>query len=127
MAEEVILDQSILDELANTDRLPLLITATCDVAPYDNPLVASIGENSLLRAKTGAIALLTTTRLVFAFSNKVINKNYLEAALKRKADGSYPSLGEALCQAKNYTYAFFGDPVNNRKRSEEHTSELQSH
>lgn len=115
LAEEVVLDQDIINQFNNAGKLPLFITATCDVAPYDNPLVSSIGENLLLRPKTGAIALMTTTRLVFAFSNRVMNKNYLDIALKRRADGTYLSLGEAVKQAKNYTYTFSGDVVNNRK------------
>lgn len=115
LAEEVILDQEIINGLNNPDRLPLFITATCDVAPYDNPLIQSIGEDLLLREKTGAIALMTTTRLVFAFSNRVMNDNYLRVALKKGADGEYPRLGDAVRGAKNLTYSFFGDPVNNRK------------
>ncbi len=115
LAEEVILDQDIINSFNNPDKLPLFITATCDVAPYDNPLLNSIGENLLLREKTGAIALMTTTRLVFAFSNRVMNKNYMEIALQRKPDGNYRTLGEAVKHAKNFTYTFFGDVVNNRK------------
>lgn len=115
LAEEVVLDQEIINQFNNPDRLPLFITATCDFAPFDNPLVSSIGENLLLREKTGAIALMTTTRLVFAFSNRVMNNNYLAIALKRKPNQHYPSLGEAVKAAKNYTYQFFGDVINNRK------------
>lgn len=115
LAEEVILDQDIINQMNNADRLPLFITATCDVAPYDNPLIRSIGEDLLLRPKTGAIALMTTTRLVFAFSNRIMNDNYLRVALKKGPNGVYPSLGEAVRGAKNLTYSFFGDPVNNRK------------
>lgn len=115
LAEEVVLDQAIINRLDNADRLPLLITATCDVAPFDNPLVSSIGENILLREKTGAIALMTTSRIVFAFSNRVMNENYLQEALKRKPGGNYPSLGEAVKWAKNITYRFSGDVINNRK------------
>lgn len=115
LAEEVILDQTLINGLSNAPRLPLFITATCDFAPYDNPLISSIGENLLLRPKTGAIALMTTTRLVFAFSNRIMNRNYLEAALRRNAAGQYPSFGEAVRAAKNFTYSFFGDAVNNRK------------
>jgi hypothetical protein len=115
LAEEVVLDQDIINTFNNADKLPLFITATCDVAPYDNPLIASIGENLLLREKTGAIALMTTTRLVFAFSNRVMNKNYLEAALAKQSNGHYLSLGEAVRRAKNTTYTFSGDVINNRK------------
>lgn len=115
LAEEVVLDQGVIDQFKNADRLPLFITATCDVAPYDNPLVRSIGENLLLRPNTGAIALMTTTRLVFAFSNRVMNDNYLSIALRRDNDSNYLSLGEASRLTKNFTYQFSGDIINNRK------------
>jgi len=115
LAEEVVLDQAIIDRLTNVNRLPLFITATCDVAPFDNPLVRSIGENLLLRPKTGGIALMATTRLVFAFSNRVMNSNYLDIALRRRADSAYLSLGDACRLTKNYTYQFSGDIINNRK------------
>ena len=82
LAEETILDQEIVNNLNNPNRLPLFITATCDFAPFDNPTNNSIGENILLRSKTGAIGLMTTTRVVFAFSNRIINNNYLQFALQ---------------------------------------------
>ncbi|WP_207511949.1 type IX secretion system sortase PorU [Longitalea luteola] len=115
LAEEVVLDQDIINSFNNAAKLPLFVTATCDVAPYDNPLVSSIGENLLLREKTGAIALMTTTRLVFAFSNRVMNENYLKTAFQKKSDSSYRTLGEAVRHAKNVTYNFLTDVVNNRK------------
>lgn len=115
LAEEVILDQDIINNWNNPFRLPLFITATCDFAPYDNPMVNSIGENILLRPKTGGIALMTTTRVVFAFSNRILNNNYMQFALQRDANGKYRSLGEAIKETKNYTYQTSGDITNNRK------------
>jgi len=115
LAEEVVLDQSIVNAWKNKKKLPLFITATCDFAPYDNPLVHSIGEDILLRPETGGIALMTTTRLVFAFSNRIMNDNYLRFALKPDTTGNYLTLGEAVQAAKNYTYQTSGDIVNNRK------------
>lgn len=115
LAEEIVLDQSIINSFNNPDRLPLFVTATCDVAPYDNPLINSIGENLILREKTGAIALMTTTRLVFAFSNRIMNQQYIITLLKRKPSGEYLTLGEAGKYAKNQVYQFFGDVINNRK------------
>ena len=115
LAEEVVLEKPIADSWNNSYRLPLFITATCDFAPYDNPVINSLGENILLREKTGAIALMTTTRLVFAFSNRIMNRNYLQTALQPGADGVYPSLGDAVKQAKNFTYQTQSDIVNNRK------------
>ena len=115
LAEEVALEKDIVDTWTNTYRLPLFITATCDFAPYDNPADNSLGENVLLREKTGAIALMTTTRLVFAYSNRIMNQNYLQTALQPRPDGTYPSLGDAVRQAKNYTYRTQADITNNRK------------
>lgn len=115
LAEETVLDQEIVNSWNNPGRLPLFITATCDFAPYDNPGINSIGENILLRPKTGAIALMTTTRVVFAFSNRVMNNNYLQFALQPDANGKYKSLGDAVKEAKNYTYQTSGDVANNRK------------
>jgi hypothetical protein len=115
LAEEVVLDQEIVNNWSNRYRLPLFITATCDFAPYDNPVQNSIGENLLVRAKTGAIALMTTARVVFAFSNRIINNNYLRFALQPDANGKYRTLGQAMKVAKNYTYQTSADIVNNRK------------
>ncbi len=115
LAEEVILDQEIINKWNNPYRLPLFITATCDFAPYDNPTIKSIGEDLLLRPKTGSIALMTTTRLVFAFSNRIMNENYLKSALQKDAKGNYKTLGKAIQDAKNFTYQNSGDIINNRK------------
>lgn len=115
LAEEVVLDQDIVNNWSNANKLPLFITATCDFAPYDNPTVHSLGENLLLRPKTGGIALMTTTRVVFAFSNRILNTNYLKFALEPDASGRYKTLGEAVMAAKNFTYQSSGDIPNNRK------------
>jgi hypothetical protein len=117
LAQEAILTQSIVNNLSNPDRLPLFITATCDFAPYDNPVIESLGENLLVRARTGAIALTTTSRPVFAYSNRILNNNYLQTALKKQDNGKYLTLGEALRVTKNITYQSGADVVNNRKFS----------
>jgi hypothetical protein len=115
LAEEVILDQQMINGWDNPNRLPLFVTATCDFAPYDNPFINSIGENIILRPKTGGIGLVTTTRLVFSFSNRIMNNNFMRFALEPDANGKYKSLGESIMVAKNYTYQSSGDLINNRK------------
>lgn len=117
LAEEVVLDQSIVNGLNNNFHLPLFVTATCDFALYDNPLSASLGENLLVRPSTGAIALMTTSRVVFASSNRILNNNYLKTALAQDATGRYKTLGEAVRDSKNLTYTTSGDITNNRKFS----------
>ncbi|MBO9634722.1 MAG: type IX secretion system sortase PorU [Chitinophagaceae bacterium] len=115
LAEEAILDQNMVNSFNNADKLPLFITGTCDFGPFDNPLVSSLGEDLLMREKTGAIALMTTTRLVQSFSNRIMNQNYLATALQQQADGSWLRLGDAVKQAKNLTYTNNTDVINNRK------------
>jgi hypothetical protein len=115
LADEAIFDQDVLSKISNANKLPLFVTATCDFAPYDDPTKTSIGGQLLTQTNNGAIALMTTTRIVFAFSNKIINNNYLTIALQPDASGKYLTLGEAVKRAKNYTYQTFADITNNRK------------
>ncbi len=115
LAQEAILEKEMFSEWQNQNRLPLLVTATCDFAPFDNPAQFSIGEDVLMVRTNGAIGLITTTRLVFASSNKLINNNFLKSLLKKQTDGRYPTLGEALFSSKNTTVAASGDYINARK------------
>ncbi|MES2330060.1 MAG: type IX secretion system sortase PorU [Bacteroidota bacterium] len=115
LAEETVLAQEELNRFNNPNKLPLFITASCDFAPHDDPAKNSLGAGILTGNSNGAIALLTTTRLVFAFSNRVINDNYLQIALKPLSNGQYLTLGESVRQAKNFTSLNSGDILNNRK------------
>ncbi len=115
LAEENIVDGTTILQWQNQDFLPLLLTATCDFAPFDNPAILSLGQKILLQQQTGAIALMTTTRAVFAASNREMNQNYIRAALTRNPDGSWKNLGTAAKEAKNITYAGSIDIINNRK------------
>ena len=115
LAQEAILEKEMLPLWENQNRLPLFVTATCDFAPFDNPAQFSIGEDLLVGRSNGAIGLMTTTRLVFASSNKLINNNFFKSLLQRKSDGRYPSLGEAWLNAKNTTVVESGDYINARK------------
>ena len=115
LSNEDILDASTVSAWSNATHLPLLITATCDFAPYDNPQIQSLGEQVVLQPQTGAIALMTTTRDVFAFSNLIMNTNYMQEALQTPVGGKFPSLGDAVKLGKNVTYTTYADIVNNRK------------
>ncbi len=115
LAEEAVVTQEELNRFNNPDKLPLFITASCDFAPHDDPAKNSLGAGILTGNSSGAIALLTTTRLVFAYSNRLINDNYLRIALKPNAAGQYLTLGESVRQAKNLTSLSSGDFLNNRK------------
>jgi hypothetical protein len=111
LAEEVLLDNDMVNSWNNQDKLPLFVTATCDFAPFDNPQINSLGESLLLRPGKGAIALMTTTRVVFAASNKNINSAFFNQALTPDENGMYPTLGETIRRTKNLSR----DVLNDRK------------
>ena len=115
LAQEAILDKAMINTWENATRLPLVITATCDFAPFDDPGQFSIGEDLFVGRSNGAIGLMTTTRLVFASSNRIINNNMFRFLLKRDAKNKYPSMGNALMDSKNFTVVNAGDFINARK------------
>ncbi|NBO49065.1 MAG: hypothetical protein EBU80_04955 [Chitinophagia bacterium] len=115
LAYEVVLDKELLSQWNNEDKLPFFITATCDFAPFDDQSQFSLGEDLFIGRNTGAIGLVTTTRLVFASSNRVMNNNFLSALTSRNQQHVYPTLGQASKDAKNYTYQNNSDFINVRK------------
>ncbi len=130
LADEAILSSTEIPLINNASKLPLVVTASCDFYPYDDPTKKSLGQDLLFGAGSvgagsgasgasasgGAIALLTTPRLVFAYSNKIINENYFVAAHKQDANtGLLPTLGQAVKNAKNLTVQQSRDFINTRK------------
>jgi hypothetical protein len=115
LADEAILGTDELKQFKNSTKLPLFITATCDFAPFDDPTKNSLGGSLMYDDSTGAIALLTTTRSVFAFSNKIINDNYVKVAFAKDALGNYLTLGQSFKKAKNTTIQSLSDVTNARK------------
>lgn len=113
----------------NIDRLPLFITATCEFSRFDDAETNiatgallpknSSGENILLNENGGAIALMSTTRLVYSAPNYVLNRNIFEVAFDRNQDGSGLRLGDIIRLAKNKSgnntnkrnFVLLGDPA----------------
>lgn len=115
LADEAVFTAEEVKRCNNPNRLPLFITASCDFAPHDNPSVVSLGDRVLRNDSTGGIALLTTTRPVFAYSNLQMNDQYLKVGMQRDGLGNYLSLGNSVLLAKNNLLSTTGDVLNNRK------------
>ena len=81
---------------------PVFITATCTFSNYDDASFVSAGEEALLTPNGGVIALMTTTRPVFATRNYQLTNNTVQAMLDRSG-GDWPSLGDIIRIAKNET------------------------
>ena len=80
-------------------RLPLWVTASCDIMPFDAS-GTSIGEVAVLNKKGGAVAFFGTTRTVYAYYNKPMNMAFLKHVLNH-TDGKRVAIGEAMRLAKN--------------------------
>jgi len=90
---------SINDFEENTcSRLPLWVTASCDITPFDAQS-ENIGEEAMYNKNGGAIAFYGTTRTVYTSSNKTMNKAFTKH-LFSKVDGKRVSIGEAVRLAK---------------------------
>ena len=103
-------------------NLPLWITASCDIMPFDGT-IATIGEEAMLNKKGGSVAFWGTTRTVYASYNKHINTAFMKHVLSFK-DGKPTTLGEAQRLAKidmidtgqdqtrnKLQYSLLGDPA----------------
>ncbi len=97
----------------NKDKLPLIITATCSFAGYDNPAFTTAGELCFLHEHGGAIALYTTVRPVFASANATLTKRSMDT-LFIKLNNRIPTFGEALRLSKN-KFTSPSDISNSRK------------
>lgn len=122
-ADEAILTNDDIKSWNNNAKLPLFFTGTCDFGRYDNPAEISAGVNIFNKKNSGAIGLITTTQVVFAFSNLNFSNRYLHYQFNKDANHAYRTVAEALRLAKNDNsasgnnfdnnkmYVFLGDPT----------------
>ena len=123
LAEEAVITQNEIMQWDNAGKLPLMVTASCDFAPFDQPQISPIGFDALVKNQKGIIGLVAASRLVFAFNNKEINDEFVQQLLVPDQNDNYKSIGMALQNAKSnywkkgsdYTNAFkfnlMGDPA----------------
>ncbi len=103
LAQERVLTFDDFNRWKNLDKMPFMITATCDFAQYDRPEFVSAGEALMLKPDGGMIALLTTTQAVYASSSRVLNNSYIQSQFVQQ-NGIWTPFGEAIRKAKNLTY-----------------------
>jgi len=116
--QERILEINQINNWTNKYKLPLFMTATCKFSCFDNPGKTSAGELVLLNPEGGAIALLTTTRLVYAFPNYKLNENFMNIFCE-KNNGEFPTLGQLFKKTKvlsgsntnSRNFTLLGDPA----------------
>ena len=106
---------------ATSMRLPLWLTASCDIMPFDGR-EENIGETALFNTKGGAIAFYGTTRTVYQPQNKLMNLAFTKRVLSLDSNGKPMPIGEAVRLAKidlistdqsenKLQYTLLGDPA----------------
>ena len=103
---------------STTDGLPLWVTASCDIMPFDGQ-EDNIGETVMLNKRGGGVAFFGTTRTVYATYNEQMNLAFTDYVLTP----GY-AIGEAVRQAKcdlvsegrdtspnKLQYTLLGDPA----------------
>lgn len=117
-AQERVLQVEDIESWSNTEKHPLIVTATCSFAGYDDHDVIPGGEIAMMKTDGGAIALFTTVRAVFSTSNFRLTKAVFDLVLESE-NGNHLPMGEILRQAKNNTgttsdnsrkFVMLGDP-----------------
>ena len=112
LAEEAVVTAFELLQWNNAGKLPLMITASCDFAPYDQPQLSPIAFDAFMRDSKGVIGVVAASRLVFAYSNKQINDEFIQQLLVPNSNGKFQTIGESLMYAKNKTWENAGDHIN---------------
>jgi len=112
LTEEAVISKTEMQSWNNAGKLPIMVTASCDFAPYDQPSNAPIGFDALMQNEKGIIALVAANRLVFAYSNKQINDAFMQALLVPNSKGQFRTIGQALQAAKNFNFNQNGDRLN---------------
>ena len=98
---------------------PIFTTVCCDVAHFDND-TRGIAELMFHKRDGGAIALLTSSRMVFASQNDKLNQYFINALFSYDSKGVMPTLGEAYKESKlgftsananKMSFFLLGDPA----------------
>lgn len=97
--------------------------AACEITPYDQQ-EEDLGRLSLFRPTGGAIALMCSSRAVYASYNSALNDAFCRYLFGKNADGRRYTMGEALQLCKNslistgrdatinkLKYVLLGDPA----------------
>ena len=127
-AHERILDVPTIQGWTNYNALPVFLTATCEFSRYDDPGRTAAGEHVLLNDEGGAVALLTTTRLVFSSPNFALNSAFYDHCFS-EPNGERLRLGDVNRLTKvasvgsgsnRRNFSLLGDPATKLAYPEHH-------
>ncbi len=128
LAHERVVNTETINSWSNKGKYPVFVTATCEFSRFEDIKIdqgtgeisqrSSAGELVLLNPEGGAIALFSTTRIVFASHNYTLASKLYENAFNKDEDGRGLTLGEIMRQSKINTagdnkrnFTLLGDPA----------------
>ncbi len=128
LAHERVVNIENINSWSNKGKYPAFVTATCEFSRFEDIHIdegtgeisqkSSAGELALLNPDGGAIALFSTTRIVFASHNFNLASNLYENAFTRDENGRGQTMGEIMRLAKINTvgnnkrnFTLLGDPA----------------
>ena len=118
VAEERVITVPQIQDWNNIDRLPLMVSATCEFTKFDDPSRVSAGEWASINPTGGAIALMTTTRSIYFGTNSQVTSNFYKNVFRRDNEFKPRSFGEIISDTKNAvggtnkrSFTLIGDPA----------------
>ena len=116
LTEDNVFTNADIASMQNYDRMPFVYTATCEFTKYDNPLQVSAGEQLLLNAHGGCVALFTACRPTYAPDNLRQSKALMDVLMRRDEEGRSLRYGDIVMRAKSslLNYDNQNNPTNNK-------------
>jgi len=120
LAEERIITIDQINKWENPYKLFVFMTATCEFSRFDDYNQTSAGEYVFLNKNGGAIALYSTTRLVYSSPNFLLNQKFYDYVFEKDpATGKRYRLGDIMRLTKNVSgtginkrnFTLLGDPA----------------
>ena len=115
-SHELVMQLNDFSEAVST-RLPLWVTASCDIMPFDGQ-EDNIGETAVLNKRGGAVSFYGTTRTVYSSYNRMMNLAFMRQALSGVATGEAVRLtkNSLIITSQDLTtnklqYTLLGDPA----------------
>ncbi len=106
----------VVRQIQNLHRYLTFVTATCDWGKWDDPATRAGGVEALFLPQRGAIALLTSTRKVFAHLNFALSQNFYTYLLSAYRPQTTIFFGDLMRETKNRSWNNAG-AINSRSFS----------
>ena len=98
LSHELVIGKADVEQLTSP-RLPVWVTVSCDITPFDNA-TTPFGEYAFLNPRGGAIGLMTSTRTTYSEQNRRINYLFSKHLFARDEKGQRLRMGDAIRMAK---------------------------